>query len=481
MDENNLYYTKKSDIINNNPKIKSQSKTFKNAYFNNKELSRNNLIEESRSEYLLHKEKLMLNYPCYSPNQSHSINLDYLPHRPITNKNMKNRKTLTDYWNLRYDLEKENEEVYFLKKQNLSHIKNLIDETLKLRKKSKSYNYDKYLDKLEKKNLIRKAEKIKKDNMIKAQEKFDKLLDKVDRKQKEKEFNKECKIRIEIEKIKEKKRLENQNDLIQKQKNWEVQNYEHMTRVENMHQQKHEFAVNEYLLILKKGIKRYERIDERKNEMNIKNQIKNEERKLYLINYKMKNKELEKNIRKKFEKKQENISKFYLVQKEIKENEIQKRKEQREEKFKENLYNRLLNKNKEKQKRKELLDIMERKEEITNKRKILNAKFNEEYKLNNLLKSEEICDNYIRKRNILNYKNRMKLQRMKNKDIEINNKMIRRINSAKTRISRFNQIKLNRDLTMGLVKEILEDKKDHEPEEVYKKVFTKEEIKLLKE
>ena len=170
-----------------------------------------------------------------------------------------------------------------------------------------------------------------------------------------------------------------------------------------------------------------------------------------------------------------------MVQKEIKENEIQKRKEQREEKFKENLYNRLLKKNKEKQKRKELLDIMERKEEITNKRKILNAKFNEEYKLNNLLKSEEICDNFIRKRNILNYKNRMKLQRMKNKDIEINNKMIRRINSAKTRISRFDQIKLNRDLTMGHVREILEDKKDHEPEEVYKKVFTKEEIKLLKE
>ena len=59
--------------------------------------------------------------------------------------------------------------------------------------------------------------------------------------------------------------------------------------------------------------------------------------------------------------------------------------------------------------------------------------------------------------------------------------MIKRINSAKTRISRFDQIKLNRDLIMGHVKEILEDKKDHEPEEVYKKVFTKEEIKLLKE
>ena len=423
----------------------------------------------------------MLNYPCYSPNQSNSINFDYLPRRPISNKNSKNRKTLTDYWNLRYDLDKENEEVYFLKKQNLSQIKNLIDETLKLRKKAKSYNYDKYLDKLEKKNLIRKADKIRKDNIIKAQEKFDKLLDKVDRKKKEIEFNKECKIRREIEQIKEKKRIQSQNELIQKQKNWEIENYEHMTKVENMHQQRHELAVNEYLLILKKGIKRYEKIDERKNEMNIKSQIKNEERKLYLINYKMKNKEIENNLRKKFEKKQENISRFYMVQKELKENEIQKRREQREEKFKENLYNRLLNKSIEKQKRRELLELMEKKEEITVKRKILKEKFNEKYKLNNLLKSEEINDNYIRKRNILNYKNRVKLQKMRNKDIEINNKIIRRINSAKSRIGRFDQIKLNKDLTMGHVKEILEDKKDHEPEEIYKKVFTNEEIKLLKE
>jgi hypothetical protein len=418
-----------------------------------------------------------MNFPPGSPPNTNYFAQSQIP----GNKNLKNRKNLTDFWSLRYDKEKEDEQIYFLKKQNLSQIKNLIDETLKLRKKAKSYNYDKYLDKLEKKNLIRKADKIRKDNIIKAQEKFDKLLDKVDRKKKEIEFNKECKIRREIEQIKEKKRIQNQNELIQKQKNWEVENYEHMTKVENMHQQRHELAVNEYLLILKKGIKRYEKIDERKNEMNIKSQIKNEERKLYLINYKMKNKEIENNLRKKFEKKQENISRFYLVQKELKENEIQKRREQREEKFKENLYNRLLNKSMEKQKRRELLELMERKEEITVKRKILKEKFNEKYKLNNLLKSEEINDNYIRKRNILNYKNRIKLQKMRNKDIEINNKIIRRINSAKNRIGRFDQIKLNKDLTMGHVKEILEDKKDHEPEEIYKKVFTHEEIKLLKE
>ena len=441
-------------------------------------MSRNNLIDESRTEYFLQKQKLMLNYPCYTHKYSY---INYIPYYPISNKNIRKRKTLTDYWSLRYDQDKENEEVYYLKKQNLSQVKNLIDETLKLRKKAKYLSYDKNLIKKERNNLIRKRYKIKRDNMIKAQEKLDKLLDKVERKQKEKEFNKECKLRREIERIKEKKRIEEENELRKKQKNWEIQNYEHMTKVENMKKEKHELAVKEFLYILKKGLKRHEKIEERKNEMNIKNQMKNEERKNHLYNYKLQNKKIEKKIRKKFEKKQENISLFYSIQKEIKKNIIQRNKKHREEKHKDSLFNRLMNKSMQEQRRKELLNIMEKKEEIVEKRKILKEKNNEEFKLNNILKSEEICQNYIRERNILNYKNMMKLQKMRNKNILIENKKIKRINSAKNRISRFEQIKLNKDLMMDHVKQILEDKKDHEPEEIYKKVFTNEEIKLLEE
>ena len=441
-------------------------------------MSRNNLIDESRTEYFLQKQKLMLNYPCYTHKYSY---INYIPYYPISNKNIRNRKTLTDYWSLRYDQDKENEEVYYLKKQNLSQVKNLIDETLKLRKKAKYLSYDKNLIKKERNNLIRKRYKIKRDNMIKAQEKLDKLLDKVERKQKEKEFNKECKLRREIERIKEKKRIEEENELRKKQKNWEIQNYEHMTKVENMKKEKHELAVKEFLYILKKGLIRHEKIEERKNKMNIKNQMKNEERKNHLYNYKLQNKKIEKKIRKKFEKKQDNISLFYSIQKEIKKNIIQRNKKHREEKHKDSLFNRLMNKSMQEQRRKELLNIMEKKEEIVAKRKILKEKNNEEFKLNNILKSEEICQNYIRERNILNYKNMMKLQKMRNKNILIENKKIKRINSAKNRISRFEQIKLNKDLMMDHVKQILEDKKDHEPEEIYKKVFTNEEIKLLEE
>ena len=422
-----------------------------------------------------------MNYPSLSSNKS-CLDLNYIPHTTVYNNFYPyNRKTLTDFWSLRYDIEKENEQVYFLQKQNLSQIKNLIDETLKLRKKSKFLNHEKYRITQEKKNYIRKAFQIRKNKIIKTQEKIEKLIDKAERKEREEEFNKECKIRKEIEQIKEKKINEKQKELIKKQKKWEKENNEHMIKVEDIEKRKHQLKVKEYLQVLKKGIKRFDKIDERKNEKDKKNQIKNEERNIYLINYKIKNKQIENNIRKKFEKKQNNISRFYFLQKEIKKIQLEKKKKQREEKIQNNIINRLLNKSMEKQRRKKLLNLFEEKDEKIAKRMMLNQMQNEEYKLNNLIKSDEILGNYIRQNNLLRNKNMMKLQKMRNKDIEVDNKILKRQNSAMNRIARYERIKVNKDLMMTQVKEILEERKDMEPNYIYQQVFTNEEIKFLNE
>ena len=126
-----------------------------------------------------------MNYPSLSSNKS-CLDLNYIPHTTVYNNFYPyNRKTLTDFWSLRYDIEKENEQVYFLQKQNLSQIKNLIDETLKLRKKSKFLNHEKYRITQEKKNYIRKAFQIRKNKIIKTQEKIEKLIDKAERKERE--------------------------------------------------------------------------------------------------------------------------------------------------------------------------------------------------------------------------------------------------------------------------------------------------------
>ena len=438
-------------------------------------MARNNLINESRNKYFSNnRNNLIMSERYFVPNNS-CFNFSIQKKR----KRIPNSKSFTDYWSCRYDMEKENDRAYFLQKQNISHMKNLIDETLRLRKKSKFPQHDIYAAVQEEKILNKKKILQRKDQAIKEKEKMNQIFDQISKKQKEDEFNKECKLHREIENMKEKSQTKFQKDLLMRQRLWEKQHFEHQKKVEQMHKKKHEMAVEEYMQILKKGIERYEKIDERKNEMSMKYQRKNEERNIYLINYKLKNRIIEKNLREKFERKHRNISKFYFIQKEIRKDVIYKQRKEREYNNFNNYNNRLLNKSMENNRRKRLLDLFEKNEDNIEKNRIYKQSQNEEYKFNNMVKSDEIYDNYIRKQNLLNNKNKIKLRKMMNKDIDIYNKILRRQNSAQDRITRFDKIKLNKDIMMKNVKEALEEQKDYRPQDIYNKVFTHDEYQML--
>ena len=438
-------------------------------------MARNNLINESRNKYFSNnRNNLIMSERYFVPNNS-CFNFSIQKKR----KRIPNSKSFTDYWSCRYDMEKENDRAYFLQKQNISHMKNLIDETLRLRKKSKFPQHDIYAAVQEEKILNKKKILQRKDQAIKEKEKMNQIFDQISKKQKEDEFNKECKLHREIENMKEKSQTKFQKDLLMRQRLWEKQHFEHQKKVEQMHKKKHEMAVEEYMQILKKGIERYEKIDERKNEMSMKYQRKNEERNIYLINYKIKNRIIEKNLREKFERKHRNISKFYFIQKEIRKDVIYKQRKEREYNNFINYNNRLLNKSMENNRRKRLLDLFEKNEDNIEKNRIYKQSQNEEYKFNNMVKSDEIYDNYIRKQNLLNNKNKIKLRKMMNKDIDIYNKILRRQNSAQDRITRFDKIKLNKDIMMKNVKDVLEEQKDYRPQDIYNKVFTYDEYQML--
>ena len=438
-------------------------------------MARNNLINESRNKYFSNnRNNLIMSERYFVPNNS-CFNFSIQKKR----KRIPNSKSFTDYWSCRYDMEKENDRAYFLQKQNISHMKNLIDETLRLRKKSKFPQHDIYAAVQEEKILNKKKILQRKDQAIKEKEKMNQIFDQISKKQKEDEFNKECKLHREIENMKEKSQTKFQKDLLMRQRLWEKQHFEHQKKVEQMHKKKHEMAVEEYMQILKKGIERYEKIDERKNEMSMKYQRKNEERNIYLINYKLKNRIIEKNLREKFERKHRNISKFYFIQKEIRKDVIYKQRKEREYNNFNNYNNRLLNKSMENNRRKRLLDLFEKNEDNIEKKRIYKQSQNEEYKFNNMVKSDEIYDNYIRKQNLLNNKNKIKLRKMMNKDIDIYNKILRRQNSAQDRITRFDKIKLNKDIMMKNVKDVLEEQKDYRPQDIYNKVFTYDEYQML--
>ena len=419
------------------------------------------------------------NYNQASPMTNNTNIFHYVPNPG--NKNNKNSKNLTDYWSLRYNKEKEDEQIFFLKKQNLSEIKKLIDDTLTRREKGKFLNHEKYYLKEEQKEIKNKEFLINRDRKIKEQEKIEKEIDIINKRKKEKEFSEKFLKQKIKEELKEKNILETQKKFLEKQKKWESKNFEHLTKVENLYQEKHNLAVNEYLLILRKGLERHERIEERKNEMNLKSQIENKKRISLLINYKNKIIQEQNEQRKKLEKKYKNISEFYLKQKEKKKNIIITQRKKREEKALSNIYKRIFNKNKEIERRKRLLDLFEKHEENVENNNIKKEKQNEQFKLNNLLKSDETTENYIRNINLMKQRNIIKMEKMRNKDIEVNNKKLNRQNSAIIRIKRYDSIRADKNSILDHAKQILDERKEHNPQDVYRKVFTNEEIYMLNE
>ena len=74
-----------------------------------------------------------------------------------------------------------------------------------------------------------------------------------------------------------------------------------------------------------------------------------------------------------------------------------------------------------------------------------------------------------------------KLENMKNKNLEIEEKTKRRQMSAKLRIQRDNILRNKKELMIKHVNQILDERKEHNIEDVYKRIFTDEEMNLLKE
>ena len=129
INENNLYYKNTSRIINN-PRIRGNSARFGDSYYFYKEMDRDKLLNESRNKYFSNSHNnLLMNERYFTPNNS-CFDLNLAKRRNTVN----NSKSSTDYWSCRYDIDKENDRAYFLKRQNISQIKHLKDETLKLKK-----------------------------------------------------------------------------------------------------------------------------------------------------------------------------------------------------------------------------------------------------------------------------------------------------------------------------------------------------------
>ena len=138
----------------------------------------------------------------------------------------------------------------------------------------------------------------KRDKEYINKEMMNKEIDLFEKKKQENEFRKLYLNNRKIEEEKEHGIIEGQNHLMKRQKEWEMQNCEHMNKVQSIYQKKHNLAINEYLDILKKDIKRSQKLNLIKDNFDHQNKIKNEKRELYLINFKKKKKDMEKKNKK---------------------------------------------------------------------------------------------------------------------------------------------------------------------------------------
>ena len=431
---------------------------------------------------LMNDKNKMKNYP-YSPDMRGNLSYNYKRNdsdQYFSNYVDKN-KSLTDYWKLRYDQSKENERFYLIQKQNLSEVKNLIDLTVKLYNKARHNNYDDYIKREEEKNKIKFENQKKRDKEYYNREMMDKEINLMDKKNKEKQFRIIYLNQRKIDEEKEQKIIDEQNDLMRKQREWEIKNFEHMNKVENIYQKKHNLVIDEYFDILKKDIKRKKKFNIIKDNFDFKNKIENERRDLYLANFKNKKKEMEKDMRNKYQKRHKHISEFAKEQKDIKNNLIKSQQKERDEQVEKNIFLKQINEDMKKERRDRLLEQFEINEEKVERRKNLNVKKNEDMKFNNYMKHDAISANYLEQKNILIYNNLLKMNKMNNKNKEIEEKIKRRQLSAKLKMEKDNVLKVKREQMIEHVNKILDERKEHKIEDVYKRIFTNEEMKLLGE
>ena len=146
-----------------------------------------------------------------------------------------------------------------------------------------------------------------------------------------------------------------------------------------------------------------------------------------------------------------------------------------------NLYKKQLNEELKTERRNRLLEQFEINEKKVDKRKEINKKMNEERIFNNYLRHDTMSANYIERNNMLIYKNLLKMEAMKNKNKEIEEKIKRRQLSAKLRMNRDNILKVKREQMIENVNKILDERKEHNVEDIYKRIFTNSEMKLLNE
>lgn len=391
-------------------------------------------------------------------------------------------KSIANYGRLKYDQIKEKERLFLLKKQNLTEIKMLIDRSVKSCNKTID-NMIEYKNSMKKKenNIILKNIYMKKKGIEYVnKEKKEEEIDLIKKKHNEKSFKKMCEEQRRLDEEKKIKWLEHQNALVKNQIEWENKYVQRMDKVKNIYNLKHNLAIKEYMSILEKDIIRDRKINQKRDELELKSKIEDERRDQFLINYKNLSNNISNYVRTKFERRQKHISDFLEEQKRIRIDNINLKKQKRMEKIERNSSIRQLKEEQSNQRRKMLREQFEINDEKVRLRKNLIEKKNEDKKLINDIKFGAVVANFVEIKNMLNHKNMKKMQKMKTKEKEIEEKIQLRKLFSTIVLKKQTELKERKVSMINHLNQIMDNKKiKYNLQDVYKKVFSDEELKLF--
>jgi hypothetical protein len=455
IDVKGLYYLSREEFLIKHPELKNEPVEVKNRYYAHFEEKRKAKIERAIKK----REELL-----YDPISPKSLSTERInPGDPISMK-------------------REQDQLEMMKKQNLSEIKNLIDFEINLNKR-RSANEKKIMLQQEKEN--KRMEEKERERQDKAKE--EKELEEKRNEQMRQDQIKQTKEYKQyfLNQMKEFQK-EKENMLLQQKLNlkrqMEAQQKDQAFRdkLEQNYQNQRKALEQKQKILDQKNEERRKQIEHRKLITSQKLQQEQLERERKSSNAKRKKEELIQSKYDKYLQKQENIQQTQKEQQKRKEKEMKELQKLRNEKELKNERTRLMNN--------ERLEL--RKQTLLNHFRISNEKIENQKKRNKQTLNDRLLENQIRTidknekiketEDQLKYKNYLKLKEIESKQKRAEELLRRKEEMALKKMRLQEEMKLRKDDMLTRVNRLLASGKFIEKEDIYQRIFTKEDMNILK-
>lgn len=315
-----------------------------------------------------------------------------------------------------------------------------------------------------------------KDIRIREYEREKKRKDKEDKKIRENFYRDWDYNKQRVEEEKEKKYYLKEKTKYERQFNWEVINKMNHDKLKKIDKEKQKKIINEQIEITKKNGERVKKLIQRKNEFDMNNQQKNEERKEKLIAINNLKDEILLNKKKKFFNRQEHIKNFVDEQKRLRSAIIENRREKREEKIGINKFLRKRNDIRNEERRVHLLERFEDNENKVNLRNEIKDQQNQKQRFENFVRQDNAWTKSVRKNNQMIYENLLLRREMEERDENLRERFKEKELSAKQRWENDMRLHEQRQEMIKSAADVLSLQKKYDKNQVYQKIFSPEDL-----